>query len=199
MVNGDGFVLSSGVAPGTTASPAQSAPVVAWSGKTFFLAWLDSNRVQISTISAAGVPSAPVTLDSRDIFRGSLSIASNGSRVLVAWGRAGNILRQALFDSDGKQLGKFIDFAWPSTLTRTRTHAMPIGFATLSEAHVAVTSGDGVGLETLDIPAAAAAGDFIVDPANRFTYIYARLIGRASSANFAQTMVLPPRRRPQNR
>ena len=198
IVSGDGFVLASGVAPATTVSPFQSTPVAAWSGKSFFLAWLESNRVQISTISAAGAPSAPVTLDSRDIFPGSLSIAGNGNRVLVAWGRTGNILRQAVFDADGKQVGKFIDFAWPETLTRTRTHATPIGFATLAGAHVALTSADAVALDTLDVPAAVAAGDFVVDPANRFTFIYPRLIGRASSANFAQTIGLA-RRRPQNR
>jgi hypothetical protein len=198
IVNSDGFVLRSGAAPVTTASPSQSAPAAAWSGKTYFLAWLDANRVQISTINAAGAPSAPVTLDSRDIFPGSLSIAGNGNRMLVAWGRTGNILRQAVFDADGNQLGKFIDFAWPDMLTRTRTHAMPIGFATLAGAHVALTSADGVGLDTLEVPAAVGAGDFVVDPANRFTFIYPRLIGRGSSANFAQTIGLP-RRHPQNR
>lgn len=198
IVNSDGFVLSSGAAPATTVPPAHSSPAAAWSGKTFFLAWLDSNRVQISTINAAGTPSAPVTLDSRDIFPGTLSMAGNGNRVLVAWGRTGNILRQAVFDADGKQVGKFIDFAWPDTLTRTRTHAMPIGFATLAGAHVAMTSADAVALDTLEVPAAVGAGDFVVDPANRFTFIYPRLIGRGSSANFAQTIGLA-RRRPQNR
>jgi hypothetical protein len=198
IVTGDGFVLSTGAAPATTAPPVQSAPAVAWSGKTFFLTWLELNRVQISTISAAGAPSAPVTLDSRDIFADSLSIAGNGNRVLVAWGRTGNILRQAVFDADGRQVGKFIDFAWPVRLTRTRTHAMPNGFATLAGVHVAMTSTEGVALDMLDVPPAAGAGDFVVDPANRFTFIYPRLIGHWSSANFAQTIGLA-RRRPQNR
>jgi len=198
IVNGDGFVLSTGVAPATTAPPYQSTPAAAWSGKTFFLAWVELNRVQISTISAAGAPSAPVTLDSRDIFPDSLSMAGNGNRVLVAWGRTGNILRQAVFDPDGNQIGKFIDFAWPATLTRTRTHAMPNGFATLAGAHIAMTSNDAIALDLFDVPASAGAGDFVVDPANRFTFIYPRLIGRGSSANFAQTIGLA-RRRPQNR
>jgi hypothetical protein len=198
IVNSDGFVLSSGAAPATTASPAQSAPAAAWSGKAFFLAWLESNRVQLSTINAAGVPSAPVTLDSADAFRGSPSIASNGGRVLVSWGRPGNTLRQALFDSGGKQLGKFIDFAWPNALTRTTTRAMTGGFATLAGSRVAMTSTEGVALDTIDLPPAVGSGDFFVDPANRFTFIYARFFGYASSANFAQTIGLP-RRRPQNR
>jgi len=198
IVTGDGFVLSTGAAPATTAPPVQSAPAAAWSGKTFFLAWLELNRVQISTISAAGAPSAPVTLDSRDIFPDSLSMAGNGNRVLVAWGRTGNKLRQAVFDADGKQVGKFIDFAWPSTLSRTRTHSMPNGFATMGGDHIAMTSADAVALDMFDVLPAAAVGDFVVDPANRFTFIYPRLIGRASSANFAQTIGLA-RRRPQNR
>ncbi|MBV8544518.1 MAG: hypothetical protein JO088_07205, partial [Acidobacteria bacterium] len=99
---------------------------------------------------------------------------------------------------DGNQIGKFIDFAWPATLTRTRTHAMPNGFATLAGAHIAMTSNDAIALDLFDVPASAGAGDFVVDPANRFTFIYPRLIGRGSSANFAQTIGLA-RRRPQNR
>jgi hypothetical protein len=157
IVTGDGFVLSTGAAPATTAPPVQSAPAAAWSGKTFFLAWLELNRVQISTINAAGAPSAPVTLDSRDVFPDSLSMAGNGNRVLVAWGRTGNILREAVFDADGKQVGKFIDFAWPATLTRTRTHAMPNGFATLAGAHIAMTSGEAVALDMFDVPPSPAA------------------------------------------
>jgi hypothetical protein len=207
IVNSDGFVLSSGTVPATsTASPAQSAPAAAWSGKTFFLTWLESagpgqagaNRVQLSTINAAGVPSAPVTLDSADVLPGTPSIAGNGGRVLVSWGRPGNTLRQALFDSDGKQLGKFIDFAWPYAITRTRSHPMTGGFATLSGSRLALTSTDGVALDSIEIPPAAGGGDFVVDPANRFTFLYARLVGSAGSANFAQTIGLP-RRRPQNR
>ncbi|MEA2325322.1 MAG: hypothetical protein QOE68_281, partial [Thermoanaerobaculia bacterium] len=207
IVNSDGFVLSSGAVPATsTASPAQSAPAAAWSGKTFFLTWLESagpdqgaaNRVQLSTINAAGVPSAPVTLDSADVLPGTPSIAGNGGRVLVSWGRPGNTLRQALFDSDGKQLGKFIDFAWPNAVARTITHAMTGGFATLSGSRLALTSTDGVALDTIEIPPAAGGGDFVVDPANRFTFLYARSVGSAGSANFAQTIGLP-RRRPQNR
>jgi hypothetical protein len=208
IVNSDGFVLSSGAVPATsTASPAQSAPAAAWSGKAFFLTWLESaapgqtavNRVQLSTINAAGVPSAPVTLDSADVLPGSPSIACNGGHVLVSWGRPVNTLRQALFDSDGKQLGKFIDFVWPSAVTRTRTHATAAGFATLAGRRVAMTSIDGVGLDTIDIPLAIGVGDFVVDPANRFTFIYSRLVGYASSANFAQTISFSlPRRRPQN-
>lgn len=208
IVNSDGFVLSSGAVPATsTASPAQSAPAAAWSGKAFFLTWLESappgqtaaNRVQLSTISASGVPSAPITLDSVDVLPGSPSIAGNGGHVLVSWGRPVNTLRQALFDSDGKQLGKFIDFVGPNAVTRTRTRAMTAGFATLAGRRVAMTSTDGVGLDTIDIPPAIGVGDFVVDPANRFTFIYSRLVGYASSANFAQTISLSlPRRRALN-
>jgi hypothetical protein len=50
----------------------------------------------------------------------------------------------------------------------------------------------------MDIPPAVGAWDFVVDPANRFTFIYSRLVRPAASANFAQTIALP-RRRPQNR
>jgi hypothetical protein len=72
------------------------------------------------------------------------------------------------------------------------------GFATLAGSRVAMTSTDGVALDTFEIPPAAGAGDFVVDPANRFTFLYSRLIGYGSSANFAQTIGLP-RRHPQNR
>ena len=187
IVTSDGFVLALGRGARDDGAAVPSAPAAAWSGKTFVLSrWLESNRVQISTISAAGAPSAPVTLDSRDIFPDSLSMAGNGNRVLVAWGRTGNKLREAVFDADGKQVGKFIDFAWPVALTHTRTHSMPNGFATLAGDHIAMTSTDAVALDMFDVPPATAVGDFVIDPANRFTFIYPRLIGRGSSANFAR-------------
>jgi hypothetical protein len=68
----------------------------------------------------------------------------------------------------------------------------------MAGAHIAMTSSDAVALDMFDVPPSPAAGDFVVDPANRFTFIYSRLIGHGSSANFAQTIGLA-RRRPQNR
>lgn len=208
FVNSDGGVLVSGTMPSMAASPialSQTSPAVAQSGKVFFVAWRESaprgqpaaDRIQLSTISAAGVPSLPLTLDSADAMLASPSVASNGDRVLVSWGRPGNTLRQALFDSSGKQLGKFIDFPWPDIIASVRTHAMAGGFATLAVNRVALTSTDGVALGTMDIAAPLAAGDFTVDANNLFTFIYSRTAGK-NAANFAQTIGLP-RRRPSSR
>lgn len=207
LVNSDGGVLVSGTMPSIAASPialSQTSPAVAWSGKAFFVAWRESapggqpagDRIQLSTINAAGVPSLPLTLDSADATLAP-SVASNGDRVLVSWGRPGNTFSQALFDSSGKQLGKFIDFPGPGILASIRTHAMAGGFATLAVNRVALTSTDGVALGTMDIPVPLAAGDFAVDASNLFTFIYSRTVGK-NAANFAQTIGLP-RRRPQNR
>jgi len=207
MLNSDGVVLAPGSVPATsTTSPSQAAPAITWSGKTFFLAWRESalagqpatDRIEVSAVSLAGVASAPVTLDFADAGLGMPSLAANGNRLLVSWGRPVNTLRQAVFDSTGKQLGKFIDFAWPYAFGRTRTHAITGGFATLAGSRVALTSADGVALDTIDIQPAAGTGDFVADPSNRLTFIYSRLVGNTSAATFAQTMGLP-RRRPQNR
>jgi len=214
VVNSDGDVLSSGAMPATAV--VQLAPAVAWSGKVFFATWRESvdplpglpsfDRIQIATISVAGVPSVSMTLDFSDAGLAFPSVASNGDRVLVSWGRPVNTLRQALFDSGGKQLGNVIDFAWPFAITRTRTHAMSSatssatssGFATLAGSRIALTSSDGRALETIDVQPVSATGDFAVDSANRFTFIYTHPVGTASNATFAQIIGLP-RRHPQNR
>jgi hypothetical protein len=208
FVNSDGGVLVSGTMPSIAASPialSQTSPAVAGSGAAFFVAWRESaprgqpaaDRIQLSTISAAGAPSLPLTLDSADAALAPPSVASNGNRVLVSWGRPGNTLRQALFDSTGKQLGKFIDYPWPDIIGSLRTHAMAGGFATLAGNRVALTSTDGTALGTMDVAAPLADGDFTVDATNLFTFIYSRTNGK-NAANFAQTIGLP-RRRPQNR
>jgi len=208
IADSDGHILSSGTMPSPLASPialAQTSPAVAWSGKAFFVAWRESipsgqpgsDRIQLSTISTAGVSSLPLTLDSSAVLS-SPSVAANGDRVLISWGRPGNTLRQALFDSTGKQLGKFIDFSWPDAVARPRTHPMAGGFATLTQNHLALTAIDGIVLGTIDIPALPATGDFAVDPANLLTFIYSRTAGLGTTATFAQTIGLP-RRRPQNR
>jgi hypothetical protein len=209
IINSDGNVLSSGNLSSIAASPiaiSQTSPAVTWSGKTFFVTWRESSpsgqpasdRIQLTTITAAGAPSSPLTLDSTDAALVSPSVATNGDRVLVSWGRPGNTLRQALFDSSGRQLGKFIDFSWPYAVVRTRTHAMTGGFATLSGSRVALTSLDGVALDTINIDQGSSTGDFVVDPANRLTFIYTRTVGNTNAATFAQTIGLP-RRHPQNR
>jgi hypothetical protein len=208
IVDSDGHVLSSGAMPLLLASPVallQTEPSVAWSGKAFFVAWRESTppgqpvvaRAVIASVSPSGAVSLPLMLDSADTIA-SPAVALNGDRMLVSWGRPGNTLRQALFDSTGKQLGKFIDVSWPDAVTRPRSHPMAGGFATLSLNRIALTSTDGVALGTIDIPALPATGDFTVDAANLLTFIYSRPTGVASFANFAQTIGLP-RRRPQNR
>ncbi len=205
IVNSDGGVLSSGSMPVSTTTPVHSEPSVAWSGKSFFLTWRESaapgqplaDRIELSSISAGGAASAPLTLDSVDGALGLPSLASNGDRVLASWGRPGNILRQALFDSSGKQLGKVIDFAWPTRVTRIRSHAIAEGFAALAGGRVALTSSAGVALDTIDVPQ-IGTGDFVVDPSDRFTFIYSRAVGNATSVIVAQSISLP-RRRPQNR
>jgi len=151
----------------------------------------------IASVSPSGAVSLPLMLDSADTIAAP-AVALNGDRMLVSWGRPGNTLRQALFDSTGKQLGKFIDVSWPDAVARPRSHPMAGGFATLSLNRIALTSTDGVALGTIDIPALLATGDFTVNAANLLTFIYSRPTGVASFANFAQTVGLP-RRRPQNR
>jgi len=213
VVNSDGDILSSGAMPAT--SVVQWAPAVAWSGKVFFATWRESvdalpglpsfDRIQVATITVAGVPSISSTLDFADAGLVSPSIASNGDHVLVSWGRPVNTLRQALFDSGGKQLGNVIDFPLPFAFTRTRTHvifsamssATSSGFATLAGNRIALTSSDGRALETIDVQPISATGDFAVDSANRFTFIYTHPVGTASNATFAQIIGLP-RRHPQN-
>ncbi|HXH41511.1 MAG TPA: hypothetical protein VNN08_22980 [Thermoanaerobaculia bacterium] len=206
VVNSDGNMVSSGalgIAAPTSLS--QSAPAVAWSGKTFLVTWRESaapgqppvDRIQVSTVNAAGVSSLPMTLDFSTASLSNPSIAGNADRILVAWGRPVNTLRQALFDSGGKQLGNFIDFAWPYAFTRTRTHAMAGGFASLAGSRMALTSSDGRALATMNVPPVAATGDFAVDPANRFAFVYSHAVAGAGIATFAEILGLP-RRRPQN-
>jgi hypothetical protein len=157
-----------------------------------------TDSIEVATVNAAGVSSSPLPFDSADAGFGLPSIASNGDRVLVAWGTPFNTLREALFDAGGKQLGKFIDLAWPYAFTRTRTHAMAGGFATLAGTRIALTSSDGRALDTIDVPSIAAGADFVVDPANRFTFIYSHTVASTGTATFAQTVGLP-RRHPSNR
>lgn len=202
VINRDGNATASGAMPATPAI-FQSAPAVAWSGKTFFLTWheavaagaglLPGERIEVATIDAAGVTSAPLTLDNADSALAPPSIAGSGDRVLVSWGTPLHSLRQALFDGGGKQLGSVIDFAWPHAVSRTRTHAMAGGFATLAGSRLALTSSDGRALDAMNVPAVADGGDFAADDANRVTFVYSRSAGSGSIATFAQTIGLPRR------
>jgi hypothetical protein len=191
----------------TSASSIQTAPAVAWSGKTFLITWRESvsagsglpagERIEMATVTPAGATSAGLALDSADAGLAEPSVAVSGGRLLVSWGTPSGTLRQALFDSGGKQLGKLIDFEWPYAVSRTRTHAMANGFATLAGSRIALTSTEGRPLDAFDVPEVAAGGDFAVDPANRFSLVYSRSTGNALVATFAQTAGLP-RRRPSN-
>jgi len=155
-------------------------------------------RIEMATVSTAGVVSAGLALDSADAGLAAPSVAAGGGRLLVSWGTPSGTLRQALFDSGGKQIGKLIDFAWPYAVSRTRTHAMTGGFATLAGSRIALTSLDGRALDAFDVPEVAAGGDFAVDAANRFNLLYSRQNGDASISTFAQTIGLP-RRHASNR
>ena len=199
VINSDGTTIASGSMPAETlASSIQTAPAVAWSGKTFLLTWREAvpagERIEMATVSPAGMVSAALALDSADAGLAAPSVAAGGGRLLVSWGTPSGTIRQALFDSGGKQLGKLIDFAWPYAVSRTRTHAMVGGFATLAGSRIALTSLDGRALDSFDVPEVAAGGEFAVDAANRFTLIYSRQNGEASIATLVQTIGLPRRR-----
>jgi len=202
IINRDGNAMASGSMPAT--SGIQSAPAVAWSGKVFFVVWRESvvplpgvpaiDRIQAVTISVAGVQSSALTLDFADAGRLTApSVGRNGDRVLASWGRF-NTLREALFDAGGKQIGRFIDFAWPVAFARTSTRAMAGGFATLAGSQVALTSSEGLALDTIDVAFIGDNGDLVIDPANRFTFVYSRAVGGSNTATFAQTIGLPRRR-----
>ncbi|HSY49050.1 MAG TPA: hypothetical protein VLC46_09575 [Thermoanaerobaculia bacterium] len=204
VVNGDGHTIDSGMLPALSFIPSvPSAPAVAWSGKVFFVTWRESvtgpkgesvtDLIGVVTVNAAGVSSLPLTLDSADPGLALPSVASNGGRVLVSWGAQPNTLRQALFDDTGKQLGNFINVAWPYSLSHTRTRAMAGGFATLAGSRIALTSSGGLPLDTIDVQPVSAGGDFVVDSSNRLTFVYSRG-GTAGTATFAQTVGLPRRR-----
>jgi hypothetical protein len=117
----------------------------------------------------------------------------------LSWGIATGTVRQTLFDDSGKQLSGFIDFAFPSAVTRTRTHAMPNGFAmfaVFAGSRIALTSYDGQALDAFDVPDIAAGGDFAADPDGRFDVVYSRSSG-AAVVTVAQTVGSPralPRR-----
>ncbi|HSY49051.1 MAG TPA: hypothetical protein VLC46_09580 [Thermoanaerobaculia bacterium] len=201
VVNRDGDPIASGALPAN--SVVQSSPAVAWSGNAFFATWRETvvaslglpayDRIQFATINTSAVPSASLTLDFAYAGLTVPSIASNGSRALVSWGTTSDTLRQALFDTGGRELGRLIDFAWPFNFMRTRTRAMPGGFATLAGDRIAVTSSDGRALGTIDVPSIPSVADFIVDPANRFTFLYSHTIGGAN-ATFSQVIGMPRRR-----
>jgi hypothetical protein len=175
---------------------------VAWSGKTFFVTWRETiasgsglipgERIEAATVNASGVTSAPRTLDGADAGLAAPSVAANGSRLLVSWGTPSGTLRQTLFDDAGKQLSGFIDFAWPSPVSRTRTRAMPNGyamFAVFAGSRIALTSADGRALTVFDVPETAAGGDFAADPDGRFVLVYSR--SAPITATFAETVGAP--------
>jgi hypothetical protein len=204
LIDSDGHSIASGAMPAETlASSFQTAPAVAWSGKTFLVTWREAvaagsglpagERIEMATVTAAGATSAGLALDSADAGLSAPSVAASGARLLVSWGTPSGTIRQALFDSGGKQFGKLIDVPWPYAVSRTRTHAMPGGFATLAGSRIALTSTEGRSLDAFDVPEAAAGGDFAVDAANRFSLIYSRSTGNALIATFAQTIGLPRR------
>ncbi|MGA8809783.1 MAG: hypothetical protein WB973_18075 [Thermoanaerobaculia bacterium] len=124
IINNDGDVIASSAMPAETPnSSLQAAPAVAWSGKTFFVTWretiapgsglLPGERIEVATVSTAGVASPARTLDGAEGGLAAPSLAANGSRLLVSWGTPPATLRQMLFDDAGKQLSGFIDVAWP--------------------------------------------------------------------------------------
>jgi hypothetical protein len=216
LINSDGSVLASGAMPAETLnSSVQAAPAVAWSGKSFFVTWRETvapgagvvagERIEVATVNTAGVASASRTLDATSAGLAAPSIAANGSHLLVSWGTPSGTLRQLLFDDAGKQLSAFIDFAWPYAVSRTRTHAMPIGFAmfaVFAGSRIALTSYDGRAVDAFDVPEIAAGGDFAGDPDGRFDVVYSRSAGTPTIATFAQTVGSPrglPRRRAAGR
>src|SRR3954447_2321913 len=211
LINSDGNVIASGQMQAETINASvQTAPAVGWSGKSFFVTWRETvapgagvvpgERIEIATVNTAGVASASKTLDGATAGLAAPSIAANGSHLLVSWGTPSGTLRQTLFDDSGKQLSAFIDFAWPSAVTRTRTRAMPNGFAmfaVFARSRIALTSYDGRALDAFDVPEIAAGGDFAVDPDGRFDVIYSRSPGPQIVATYAQTVGSPrgfPRR-----
>jgi hypothetical protein len=210
LINSEGSVMASGAMPAETInSSTQTTPAVAWSGKSFFVTWRESvaagagtvpgERIEIATVNTAGVASASRTIDRADAGLGAPSIAANGSRLLVSWGTESPIVRQTLFDDSGKQLSGFIDFAWPSAVSRTRTRAMPNGyamFAVFAGNRIALTSYEGRALDAFDVPEVAAGGDFAANADGRFDVVYSRPASQ-SVATFAQTVGSPralPRR-----
>jgi hypothetical protein len=203
LFNSDGNVIASGAMPAETpASSFQAAPAVAWSGKTFFVTWretiasgsglLPGERIEVATVNTSGVASASRTLDGADAGLAAPSVAANGSRLLVSWGTPSGTLRQTLFDDAGKQLSAFIDFAWPFPVSRTRTRAMPNGyamFAVFAGSRIALTSSDGRALAAFDVPETAAGSDFAPDPDGRFVLVYSR--AATITATFAETVGAP--------
>src|SRR5207302_321114 len=120
LINSDGSTIASGAMPAeTTSSSLQTAPAVAWSGKTFLVTWreriapgsglLPGERIEVATVDTAGVVSPSKTLDGADTGLAAPSVAASGSRLLVAWGTPSGTLRQTLFDDAGKQLTAFTD------------------------------------------------------------------------------------------
>ena len=204
LINSDGNVITSGAMQAETPSSSfQTAPAVAWSGKAFFVTWREviapgsglfpGERIEVAAVSTAGAASGPITLDSADFGLAPPSIAAGSGRLLVSWGTAAGTLRQALFDAGGKLLGNVIDFAGPSAVSRTQTHATSGGFATLARDRIALTSFEGRAIDSFDVPQVAVDGDFAVDAANRFVLVYSRDVGSGVTAFFAQTVGLPRR------
>jgi hypothetical protein len=204
LIDSDGNAVASGALPGTAGTSFfQTAPAVTWSGKTFFVAWHETagaapgfqagESIKMASFDPGGALPVATTLDAADAGLASPSAASSGGRLLVSWGTPAGTLRQMLFDAAGKQLGALIEFASPFAVSRSRTHAMASGFATLAGSRIALTSSDGRALDSFDVPETAAGGDFAVDAANRFILVYSRTFATPSIATFAQTIGLPRR------
>ena len=209
LINSDGSTIASGAMPAETPSSSrQAAPAVVWSGKTFFVTWRETiapgsglfpgDRIELSTVDTAGVVSASRTLDGAEGGFAAPSLATNSRRLLMSWGTPSGTLRRMLFDDAGKQLSGFIDSALPYAASRTRTRAVPNGFATFGGSRIALTSSDGSALIGVDVPEIAAGGDFASDVDGRVVLVYGHSAGPGMIATFAQTMALPrivPRRR----
>jgi hypothetical protein len=193
VIDTNGLVIASGAMPAETA--AQASPAVAWSGKTFLVTWRETvaagERIEVATVNAVGVASASRTLDAAESGMAAPSIAANGSRLLVSWGTPSGTLRQMLLDDAGKQLSGFINFAWPYTVSRTRTRAMPNGYAVLAGSRIALTSADGRATNAFDVPDVAAGGDFAANSDGRFDVVYSRSTDTAIVATFVQTVGTP--------
>jgi hypothetical protein len=202
LISSDGTSIASGAMPAETpADSLQASPAVAWSGKTFLVTWretiapgsglLPGERIEVATVNAAGVASPSKTLDGAESGLAAPSVAANSGRMLVSWGTPPGTIRQVLFDDAGKQLTGFIDFAWPYPASRTRTHPVPNGFATLAGNRIALTSFDARAIDTVDIPETAAGGDFAADVDGRVGLVYARSTGTPTIATFVQTIAVP--------
>src|SRR5207302_3248588 len=198
LINSDGSTVASGAMPAETPSSSrQTSPAVAWSGKTFYVTWRETvapgpglfpgDRIELATVDAAGVTSASRTLDGAEGGLAAPSVAANGSRLLVSWGTPSGTLRRTLFDSAGKQLSGFIDSALLYAASRTRTRAVPNGFATFAGNRIALTSSDGRALIGVDVPEIAGGGDFASDVDGRAVLVYSRSAGPGMIATFAQT------------